>query len=149
MCFSICCNKHHATWHCSKYHIHLSNDSLQLTKLPRSFLNNVVLKQVVNVPSPLLVGLECLGPHHIARAVILHLAHTYSSAQHLLISYMSTLLSFCFSVGFTYHPCHLVKRETLMTADSNSLIVMLPWGKDEQLTSRTGFHSCPTWFRQI
>ena len=50
---------------------------------------------------------------------------------------------------FTYLFCHIVKRKALTAADGFSLIMMLPWGKDEELPPRTGFHPHPTRFCQI
>ena len=56
---------------------------------------------------------------------------------------------FLFVFFLTYNFCHFVKGKALITTDCNPLIMMLPRGKDKQLTSRTGFHSRSTRFRQI
>lgn len=42
-----------------------------------------------------------------------------------------------------------VESEALVPLDGGFLIVVLPRGEDEQLTTSAGFHSCAAWFGKI
>ena len=43
----------------------------------------------------------------------------------------------------------VVEFEALAAADGQLLVVVFPWGEDEELSSGTGFHSCATGFCQV
>ena len=50
---------------------------------------------------------------------------------------------------FTYPPCHLVERQALGTVDGEALVVMLPGGKQQELTAHAGFHPAPAGLGKV
>ncbi len=54
-----------------------------------------------------------------------------------------------FILILTYQPCQIIQLEALAAADGESLVVVLPWGKEEQLTSGTCVHALASWFGEV
>ena len=50
---------------------------------------------------------------------------------------------------FTDHLGHVVEGHALVTADGEVLVVMFPWGKQQQLTAAAGLHALTARFGQI
>ena len=56
-------------------------------------------------------------------------------------------LSLCLSL--TNQLCQIVQLEALTTADGESFVVVLPWGKEEELTSGTCVHALASGFSKV
>lgn len=67
----------------------------------------------------------------------------------LLSVRMSAFRSCRHSSPIANHPRHVVERHALTSADGEAFVVVLPWGKKEELTALAGFHALATGFGEV
>ena len=54
-----------------------------------------------------------------------------------------------YSSSFADHPRHVVECHALASADGEAFVVVLPWGKKEELTALAGLHALATGFGEV